>query len=75
MAIFPTFVISYKANPANERAPQTKSNLLNFHSACLFTKDARKTSKGTNPTMKVVKACTPTPCLISAKKAIKGAID
>lgn len=36
-------------------------------------KEARKISKGENPTANVIHAANPTPCLISAAKAIIGA--
>lgn len=75
IAILPTFVISHKIKPTIDKNPQSKSNLVNFHSAFLFTKEAVNIAKGKKPALKVISDSSPTPCLICAAKAMKGAID
>lgn len=74
IAILPTRVVSQRKIPRIDKVPQIISNLLIFHSAFLLTKDPIRIRKGTNPIIKVVRDWMPTPCFISAKKAIKGAI-
>lgn len=73
IARFPTFVISHKSNPKIERIPQAISKTPNFHPAFLFKNEAKNTSSGIKPTIKVVKDYMPTPCFISAANAISGA--
>src|SRR5207244_7884016 len=69
------FVINQNTRPIIDKAPHIKSNPVRFQTAFLFTKDAMKMVRGKNPTIKVINACIPTPCLTSAKKAMSGAND
>lgn len=75
MATLPTLVINHNTKPTIDRNPQSTSNLVNFHSAFLFTNDPAKTNMGKNPVLNVIKDSKPTPCLIWAANAMNGAID
>src|SRR5690349_20624598 len=75
IAILPTPVIFQSRSPITDKNPQTRSRDVIFQYAFLFTNDEIKTSKGIDPKKNIGSADKPTPCFISAKKAIRGAKD
>jgi len=67
--------IKYIKKPTNDSAPQTRSNLVSFHSDFLLKNEAIKIDNGVNPTVKVSNDWIPTPDLSCAKNATRGASD
>jgi hypothetical protein len=68
-------VITQRAKPITDKIPQVKSNLVNFHSAFLFTNEPMNIVNGNKPKLNVIIDSIPAPLSLIAANAIKGAID
>lgn len=75
MAMLPTRVKYQRSRPVRERAPQIQSSGPSCQKDFLLKNEAIKMVRGEKPTMKVRSDWIPTPCFISAVKAMKGASD
>src|SRR5579885_1983534 len=75
MAMSPDCVMYQRMRPIHDKTPHVPSKKVSFHPAFLFTNEARNTVKGRKPATNVRSDCKPTPCLISATKAMSGARD